>query len=443
MKEAIFSILFCLYAIGSLAQTYPPTRSAVSANVLAHLNKKEFSKVAPMFDSAMASKLDTAKLRLIWNGLLAQVGAFKKAGAPSSRVMQDIEFMDQVCEFEKTALVFRLGYNLKGRICSFLFLPVEPKDNYVYPVYVMKEKYEEKDIVVKTGDYSLPGTLTTPIGVKNFPVVVLIHGSGPNGRDESIGAIKVFKDLACGLASNGVAVIRFDKRTKVYGGKSCENIDSLTVKDEVTDDAASAIKLARTIENADTTKIFLLGHSLGAMLMPRMASEIKGLAGAIMMAGNARPLEEVYMEQIMYLANLDGKFTDEDRAQLEQVKFQIMKVKKLGAPGYHPTAAELPMGINAKYWYDLKNYKQVEVAKKLILPVLVLQGQRDYQVTMQDFSLWQNSLSTKPNFTFKSYPKLNHAFTEGDEAKSKPEEYEKQANVPEYVIKDILSFVKK
>ena len=440
MKKIILLSLSVTLTVTSFSQIDHKKEAVL---VLDELKHKEFAKIIAICDSNMLSKIDAVKLEQVWNQLLGQLGVLQKSAAPTAMIKADLEYVDQVCDFEKMSLIFRLGFNKKDKISTLLFLPAPQVDFYKFPDYAIKEQYEETDIVVQTKSFLMGGTLTSPKGVKNFPIVILIHGSGPGNRDEEIGKIKVFKDLAVGLASNGVGVIRYDKRTFVYGMKSCENMDSLTVKEEVIEDVASAVKLAQTIEGADKNKIFLIGHSLGAMLMPRMASEIKGLAGVIMMAGNARPLEDVYMEQIMYLANLDGKFTDEDRAQLEQVKLQIMKVKKLGAPGFNPAATELPLNINAKYWYDLKKYKQVEVAKKLILPVLILQGQRDYQVTMQDFTLWQNSLSAKPNFTLKSYPKLNHAFTEGDEAKSKPDEYDKQANVPEYVIKDIVDFVKK
>jgi dienelactone hydrolase len=394
-----------------------------------------------LFDSALSANLDAVKMEQVWNGLLGQTGPFKKAGPPVNSQKGNIDMIDQLVEFEKTNLVLRIRFDAKDKICTFLFLPANSMVQYVSPPYADKGKFEEKEIMVRTGDYELPGTLTIPKDVKNFPIVILIHGSGPNDRDETIGGIKVFKDIAYGLSSNGIAVIRYEKRTRVYGTKSGKNIDSLTVEEEVTDDAASAVRLAKTIPGVDTTKIFLLGHSLGAMLMPRMAADIKGLAGVIMMAGNARPLEDVYLEQVTYLLNADGNFSKEDREKLEIAKTQSLRVKNLGRGNPFPPASDLPLNINAKYWYEMKNYDQVETAKKLRLPIFIMQGERDYQVTMTDFNLWQQSMYYSKNVRYNSYPKLDHPFVEG-EGKSNPQDYEKQANLPDYVINDIASFIK-
>ncbi len=103
---------------------------------------------------------------------------------------------------------------------------------------------------------------------------------------------------------------------------------------------------------------------------------------------------------------------------------------------------ELILGVPVKYWIDLKNYNPVETVKKLNIPVLILQGERDYQVTLDDFNGWKRELSSLNNFEFKLYPKLNHLFMEG-EGKSTPEEYNKEGHIPEYVIKDIADWINK
>jgi dienelactone hydrolase len=441
MKKHLLFLIFSVLSTIVLAQK-PTPHIKMAVQVLEQLNNKEYAKIIANCDSSVLSKIDASKLEQVWTGLLGQLGPVKKTGEPVLMEKEGVGYVDQLCEFEKVSLVFRLGFNKSNKINTLLFLPAPPKENYREPSYCLKDRFEEKEIVVRTGTFELPGTFTFPKTEKKFPVVILVHGSGPNGRDESIGSIKVFKDLAYGLASSGVGVIRYDKRTSVYGTKSAADIDSITVKEEVTDDVASAVKLAKTLPGVDTTKIFLIGHSLGAMLMPRIATDIPGLAGVVMMAGNARPLEDVYLDQVIYLQNLDKNFTEEERKTLGEVKLQCLRVKKLGH-GFSPAASELPLNINAKYWRDLNNYKQTQVAGALTLPILILQGQRDYQVTMTDYNLWDKELFSKKNVTLHSYPKLNHAFTEGEGVKSSPGEYEIPANVPEYVIKDILSFIKK
>jgi hypothetical protein len=73
---------------------------------------------------------------------------------------------------------------------------------------------------------------------------------------------------------------------------------------------------------------------------------------------------------------------------------------------------------------------------------LVLQGERDYQVLLKDFELWKSTCSGKPNFSFKSYPALNHLFMEGSGGNlSTPNEYLRAKNVPEFIITDIKSWI--
>ncbi|HPC77851.1 MAG TPA: dienelactone hydrolase family protein, partial [bacterium] len=99
------------------------------------------------------------------------------------------------------------------------------------------------------------------------------------------------------------------------------------------------------------------------------------------------------------------------------------------------------LGAPGSYWLDLINYNPLESIKNLELPILVLQGDRDYQVTVDDFKLWQEELKDKPNVTFKLYKGLNHLFIYG-EGKSTTEEYYRPGNVSQEVIEDIANWIK-
>ena len=113
----------------------------------------------------------------------------------------------------------------------------------------------------------LPGTLTLPAGTARVPAVVLVHGSGPHDRDETVGVNKPFLDLAEGLAAQGIAVLRYEKRTRVaplsFIGRR------FTVNDEVVDDAVAAVQLLRTEPGIDPARIVVVGHSLGAVRASR------------------------------------------------------------------------------------------------------------------------------------------------------------------------------
>src|SRR5208337_3453654 len=165
------------------------------------------------------------------------------------------------------------------------------------------DKFRERDTTVISGRWELPGVLTLPNIKSAVPAVVLVQGSGPHDQDETIGPSKPFKDLAYGLASQNIAVLRYMKRTSQYGADS-KSHSPFTVKDEVTDDAIAAVALLAKMPEINKKQIYVLGHSLGGMLAPRIAAEDPQVAGIIILAGTARPIEKVVVEQVKYIASL-------------------------------------------------------------------------------------------------------------------------------------------
>ena len=309
------------------------------------------------------------------------------------------------------------------------------------PGYVKAGTFRETDVTVGAGEWALPGTLAMPAGEGKHPALVLVHGSGPNDRNETIGANAPFRDLARGLASKGVAVLRYDKRTLVHGAKIVSAPDRFTVKEETVDDALEAVALLARTPGIDTARIFVLGHSLGGMLIPRVASHARAtnVAGYIVMAGTARPLQDVYLDQVRYLLALDGEITPSEQAKLAEIERQNARLVD-PAQLANASAADLPLGLPAAYWKDLEGYRPAEAAKAIERPVLILQGERDYQVTMADFALWKTALGSKPNVTFRTYPGLNHLFIAG-EGTSSPAEYSAAGHVAQAVIDDIAAWV--
>ena len=287
-------------------------------------------------------------------------------------------------------------------------------------------------------EWALPGTLSMPVGKGDFPAVVLVHGSGPNDRDESLLASKPFHDLAWGLASQGIAVLRYDKRTRVHPAKTVK-IKRFTVKDETTDDALAAVALLRQTPGVDPKRIFVLGHSLGAMLVPRVGAADPRIRGLVIMAGPTTALEDEMPRQYEYLFSLDGKLDDDERKMIDKAKSDQARIKQLTAADID--SQELLQGVPASYWLDLRGYDPVGTARKLKMPILVLQGERDYNVTMASFRDWQKLAGGK-TVALKSYPKLDHLFLEG-EGHSTDAQYAVPRNIPKYVIDEIAAFVKR
>lgn len=310
----------------------------------------------------------------------------------------------------------------------------------VAPIAYNQQLMHEREVVVGADGFQLPGTLTLPLSAsadKKVPCVVLVHGSGPNDRDETLGPNKPFRDLAWLLAEEGIATLRYDKRTKVYGARYIPEGREADYDVEAVDDAVAIVEQVATYPEIDAERVYLLGHSLGGTLAPRIAQRSGRLAGVILLAGAARPLEDLLIEQVEYINSLSP--SKEAEAQIAVLKRQAANVKKLGAYGYDESLPPL-MNLPLSYWKFANAYKPLEVVATLNIPILVMQGERDYQVTTTDLSLWQMALMFNAKARFQSYPALNHLFMEG-EGKATPQEYNQPARVPAYVAKDMAKFI--
>lgn len=401
--------------------------------------QQDYAGMIGSFNDAMTAALPQDKLQQAWDGIKQQFGAYQSATSTKFIARKDkYDVILIAVKFEQGTLGFRVSVDTTtGQIGGLQFVPVDTAQAapYTVPAYVDQTKFEEKDVTIGTGEWQLPGTLTLPKGNGPFAAVVLVHGSGPNDRDETIGPNKPFKDLAWGLASQGIAVLRYDKRTKVYGEKVAA-MTVFTVKEETVDDAALAVEVLRQMANIDPRRVFVLGHSLGGYLAPRIAQANENLGGLIIMAGLTRPLEDVMLEQYQYIASLDKSAVPQ--STLTELPAQIQAVKDL-QPGDESKPPIL--GLPTAYWLALQNYQPAELAKSVAKPILVLQGERDYQVTMADLKNWQAALTGRSDVQFKTYADLNHLFITGT-GKSKPQEYQQAGSVAQIVIDDIAAWVK-
>ncbi|MGZ3931945.1 MAG: DUF3887 domain-containing protein [Bacteroidia bacterium] len=401
------------------------------------LERQRYDSCFAMMDTAMQAKVSPSFLEQTWESLPRYLGDYKGHEYAASEKKDSASTFLYRFGFEKMKLDMRVSV-YSGKIAGALLTPPKNTKAYLPPDYYKPETFYETKFNVKTGNYDLPGLLCLPNNVTNPPVVILLAGSGPHDKDESIGPLKVLKDLAVGLAAQGIASLRYDKRTFAYGKELVKNNTPLGINEEVIDDAVSAAALLKKYAATSGSKIIVAGHSLGAMCVPMIAAKSKNVDAIILLAGNARPMEELLVEQYEYIYGLGG-LTSEEKAGLDTLKKQI-KTLKDPAKLKKAAAGELPLGLPSFYWQSVKNYNQVSVAKKLKQPILVLQGERDYQVTMADFKLWYVELNSQSKNRFISYPDLNHTFMSG-KGKATPAEYEKQGNVAEEVIKDMAAWI--
>lgn len=407
----------------------------ISADWVNLLVGGEFDQAVTSFDATVSKQINAVKLKEIWDSITTQFGAFKGIKSIKTSPFGDYIIAFVTSNFANSVVDIQLTLNTEGKIAGLFFRPSTENVSYNPPEYVATGSFTETEVTIGAGKWLLPGTLTIPKSGGPFPALVLVHGSGPNDRDETIVPNKPFKDLAWGLASRGIAVLRYEKRTKQYGPEFASVMDTFTVEDEVIADALAAVTLLSTTKGIDSQRIFVLGHSLGGMLAPRIAAQDNRLAGIIILAGLTRKLEDTILEQVTYIAMLDGTIDSNEAAQIKTLEQQVKKVKELDfSPG------EVFLGSGKAYWQDMAKYSPVATAKNLTLPMLVLQGERDYQVTMVDFKAWADGLKGRNNVVLKSYPDLNHLFMTGT-GKSTPAEYSQPSHINKCVIKDIADWI--
>lgn len=303
----------------------------------------------------------------------------------------------------------------------------------------------EKIIVGKNTKYPLNGLLTMPEKIESpVPAVVFVHGSGASNMDEKVGKLTPFKDLAEGLAKLGIASIRYDKRSFAHGFKMVKE-KYITVKEETIEDAILATEILKKDSRIDKNHIFIIGHSMGGMLAPRIDAEGGNYKGLIMMAGSPRKLEEIMLDQFddvlqttkglarWIIEKQVGKYKNTFDG-MYQISDEEAKKKKMGN------------GTTLYYFKEMGEHAAINYLINIEKPMLFLQGEKDFQATVEkDFDRYKKILADKNNATFCLYDNLNHAFVTAlydDIAKAKLE-YNVERHVEEIVIADIANWIKK
>ncbi|GLU50805.1 alpha/beta hydrolase family protein [Dyadobacter frigoris] len=308
--------------------------------------------------------------------------------------------------------------------------PVKP-----YPYYSEDVKFEnQKDKI------TLAGTLTLPAKEGNFPVVVLISGSGPQDRNEELLGHKPFLVLSDYLTRNGIAVLRYDDRgtaqsTGVFG--------IATTKDFATD-VESAVSYLKTRREINQEKIGLIGHSEGGMIAPMVAAGSDEIAFIVLLAGPGIAGDELLIKQAHLIFRANGvseSVLDEidvlnkkgytilkDKSDLAEIKKELLPIMdetfKLLPATQQPPADKrneyLMQSVNqiATPWYQFfLRYDPAETLEKVKCPVLALNGSNDLQVPpKEDLEGIRMALEKgeNKNFKIKELPKLNHLFQESE-----------------------------
>jgi dienelactone hydrolase len=303
----------------------------------------------------------------------------------------------------------------------------------------------EKVIIGKDTKYPLKGMLTLPSGAERpVPAVVFVHGSGASNMDEKVGKLTPFKDLADGLAERGIASVRYDKRTFAHAFKLLREKD-ITVKTETIEDAILATEMLKNDPRIDGNNVFIIGHSMGAMLAPRIDDEGGNYKGLIMMAGSPRKLEEIMIDQMEDLVR-SSKGLVQKIMKKQHAKFSSMFEGMYQLSDDEAKRKKMGGGATLYYFKEMGEHDAAAYLRETEKPMLFMQGEKDFQATVErDFNAYKQLLSDRDNVEFRLYDNLNHAFVpsvHGNIMLAK-QEYGVEQHIGEGVISDIADWIKK
>jgi uncharacterized protein len=372
--------------------------AGIAVAVTEMIRDGRFAEAEELFAVPLRAVVSADALRAGWLALTGSRGPVRTVGEPAAEPSgAGLVRVRVPVTCEHGGLTVLMSVDGAGLLQGLVIEPVAA-GSWTAPSYAAPDRFAEHEVRAGSGPLAVPGTLSVPYGDGPWPGVVLLSGGGPFDRDQTSGPNKPLKDLAWGLASRGAAVVRFDKVTCAHAGQ----VADFTIADEYVPHAVAAVRLLRDHPAVDPARVFVAGHSAGGKAAPRVAAA-----------------EQAVAETITRQAALAG------------------------SPGLSPAtpASELPFGLPASYWLDLRDYDPVATAVALDKPMLILQGGRDFQVTAEDdLSGWQAGLGHRADVTIRVYDADNHLFFPGT-GPSTPAEYETPQHVDPAVVAGIARWL--
>ena len=437
MREKKIVLLILLFSFFGLSAqkdySLKINKKFIADQLVDYLRSESYVKLEFMFNYELKKKLSRSKLKNKLAPIIEKYGGLDSVLDLHTVVRAENKFHHQGITLGKKRfdIVFTLDSNKE--VSSFRLAPYSMRPQWEIPEYANPKLFELVPVKIgEEGKNPLLGEYTYATKQLKKIFVVMVHGSGPNDMDESLGPNKLFKDLAYGLGSHGISGIRYNKRTYDYPSMMQKSLNSITIDDIVTDDAVKAIKKAKSL-GAD--QVFLLGHSLGGHLAPKIAQKEK-VDGVILMAANRSPLEELIMPQVEYIMENDSN-SSINELEYNALKYQIKNLKK----GDYDSSSigTLPFGLPGSFWKSMEDYQPRKIAKKQDIPYLILNGERDYQVTPKEAKKWRDGSKHEQSKTI-IYENLNHMFYSG-KGKILPAEYQEKGHLNEKVLMDIIKWI--
>lgn len=430
------------YLFGSLLSNEPDVpwtkdgAENIGKKLIDMLEAGSYSDLRGLLTRRIRWLVSAKKLEASWKSILASQGKVVSVAVGEATKSGDATVVRFPLVFEKSAVAVVVRISATGYLTSIRAVPDYSSAPWSPPPYADESLFDEEEVTLGAADRAVPGSLALPHAPR--AAAVMLQGSGPSDRNSSIGQLKPFKDLSWGLATRGIASVRFDKSTFAHPGKPMENP---TLDDEYVHHACAAIALLRSRPELAGLPIVVLGHSLGGTVAPRVAKQDPSIAGLVILAGSTTPLHWAAIRQLQYLGTLEDKTHHVSKAVLDAATKQARFVDSPGLSLSTPSS-RLPFDVPASYWLDLRDYDPVSTAAGLGKPMLLLQGGRDYQVTLkEDFVGWKVGLEGRGDVEFRVYADKNHLFRTG-KGMSSPEEYNiVGGHVDGDVVEDVAGWI--
>jgi len=336
------------------------------------------------------------------------------------KVEYDDEAATAYVTFETTDKRFlcTVPFGEYGRFKGLLLGPPDKGrlDEYEPPSYVDDDAFVEREFPVGV-DRSLDGRLAVPRGVEQHPAAVIVHGSGASNMDGSTGANKPYRDLATGLATRGIATLRYHKRPLTD--------ETLSPEDRVVGDAVDAVERLQADPAVDPDRVFVVGHSLGGSLAPKIAADAEA-AGVVALAGANGDTLELLLDQVERLAERDRTDTSVEEAE------EIVRRIRAG----DVAADEQILGYPGGFWEFLRDY-DVNAFVEDARPMLACHAGHDWKVADKEFENWQAVADET-----RRYPECNHLFIPVDEDEDVFDAGQTTGHPVESLVADVARFVK-
>ena len=400
-------LLLLLVFGGMLSHAQTRTYRAYTDSLVARLQRDDFAAATRLLSPGLAEKLNAEQLAAVWEGLQLSHGTFVKSGGDSLFTHLKRPYYYRQWVFEKNTLQLEFTFSPDQRIASLQVLADGAASSYLPAPYDEPALYREFSLPIKHDTIVLPATLTLPANCQRCPLVVLLPDLGPQDKDHSIGPTKMFRDLAVGLAAEGIATFRFDKRTFRYGPELMADLRLLTLETEMLEDVQMALRQLAHVAEIDTNRLHLMGLGLGGMAAGRVARFSPWPVRSITVVGSSpRPLPDQLFDQFLpLLAEKSGTADWQPAAKVFAAQVALAKSSKLN----NDTPADsLPLQLPGPYWKYLQQNDLVNDFWYSTAPLWLVRGARDYQSQPTDLTAWEGRLAGRGNLRTEELPGLNH-----------------------------------